>query len=308
MKASVIDAIKKSAAVPSMPQVVVRFLEVIQAPDFDYDELVKVMSTDPGTVSEVLRLANSSLFGISRKVTSLRHALTLLGPSRTRALVLGRYLVGAMSSKSTAGLDMSYFWRRSLASAVVGARFADRIVPRMRDDVFISALLADIGIPILAEAFPDTYASIVARYAPLGDAFTVQDELDAVGTTHAEVSSMVLTYWSVPDLVTRAVHMQHSTSPPDDAGSGTIARILNASDRIAEVLCEVPDVAVAANVCAEAAAFVGVEPVVLIDLLAEIETDIEELASILRIDVIPSNVYALIAKAIQSQLSLETSQ
>ena len=60
MNANLLDAIKKSAAVPSMPQVVTRFLEIMQDPSFDYNDLVKVLSSDPGTVSEVLRLVNSA--------------------------------------------------------------------------------------------------------------------------------------------------------------------------------------------------------------------------------------------------------
>ena len=85
MNATVLEAIKKSAAVPSMPQVVTRFLELMQDPDFDYRDLVTVLSTDAGTVSEILRLVNSALFGVRQKIVSLRQALTLLGPKRTPA-------------------------------------------------------------------------------------------------------------------------------------------------------------------------------------------------------------------------------
>jgi len=306
MNAAVLDAIKRSAAVPSMPQVVVRFLEVIQDPDFEYDELVKCMSTDPGTVSEVLRLANSALFGVQEKITSLRQALTLLGPQRTRSLVLGRYLVSAMGSKTVDGFDMGYFWRRSLASAVVSTRFAIQVAPRLRDDVFISALLADIGIPILAQAMPERYGRLAKRYAPRGRDFTDEEEREAVGATHAEVSAMVLTYWSLPVLVTRAVNLQQSMNPGNDGGVGTIARILNSSDRIAKILCDVPDMDRAATVCAKATAFINVDMSILFDLLGGIEQDIEGLAAILRIDVIPSNVYALIAAAVRDRLSAAT--
>lgn len=303
MNAATLESIKKSAAVPSMPQVVVRFLEVIQDPYFEHDELVKTLSTDAGTVSEVLRLANSALFGVRQKITSLKQALTLLGPKRTRSLVLGRYLVGTMGRRHCDSLDMSYFWRRSLASAVVAARCADTVAPRLRDDVFIAALLADIGVPILAEAMPDAYGIIAERYGPSSPDFCEDDERDAVGVTHAEISAMVLTYWSLPDLVSRAVNLQHSPSVAVDGGSGTIARLINASDRIARILCEVPDVDHAARVCVEAAGFMGVEITTLIDLLGLIEADIEELASILRIDVIPSNVYTLIARAVRERLT-----
>ena len=149
MNAKILEAIKRSAAVPSVPQVVTRFLEIMQDPGFDYDDLVKVLSADAGTVSEILRLVNSALFGIRHKIVSLRQALTLLGPVRTRSLLVGRYLVDAMHRKNVEGLDMNYFWRRSLASSIVAARFADSVVPNQRDETFISALLADIGIPML---------------------------------------------------------------------------------------------------------------------------------------------------------------
>ena len=122
MNARILETIKKSAAVPSMPQVVLRFLEIMQDPEFDYKDLERVLATDPGTVGEVLRLANSALFGVRNKVVSIKQALTLLGPKRTRSLLLGRYLVDTMSHRKVAGLDMSYFWRRSLAASVVASQ------------------------------------------------------------------------------------------------------------------------------------------------------------------------------------------
>jgi HD-like signal output (HDOD) protein len=136
MNPKVAEAIRQSAAVPSIPQVVMRFLEVIQDPNFNYDDVVKVLSVDAGMVSEVLRLSNSALFGVSRKVTTLKQALTLLGPRRTRSLVIGRYLTEAVGNTGEGLIDRSYFWRRSLASAVIAARIADEVCPRQRDEVF----------------------------------------------------------------------------------------------------------------------------------------------------------------------------
>lgn len=301
MNAQVLEAIKRSAAVPSMPQVVTRFLEIIQDPGFDYGDVIKVLSADAGTVSEILRVANSALFGVRQKIVSLRQALTLMGPKRTRSLLLGRYLVDAVSHRHPSGLDMSYFWRRSLASSVLASRFADVILPRQRDEVFIAALLADIGIPILGEAMPGPYTPIVAKYTPHGKYVTGDEESAIVGVTHAEVSAMVLTHWTLPEPVSMAVNLHQSTNP----GTGDVAimaRALNAADRIGRLLCEVPEMAEVSTVCIEAMEFIGVDPLVLVRLLNTVESDIEELASALRIDVVPSNVYALIAKAVQEKI------
>ncbi len=302
MNANVIEAIKKSAAVPSVPQVVTRFLEIMQDPNFAHNDLVKVLSADAGTVGEILRLVNSALFGVREKILSLRQALTLLGPKRTRSLLLGRYLVDAMSQKQVAGLDMSYFWRRSLASSVVGARLAEGILPERQDEVFIGALLADIGIPIIAEALPDQYAALAARYAPRSKPFTPEEELEAVEVTHAQVSAMVLAHWTLPDSVSCAVNL-HQSQNPGEGEVASISRLLHASDSIARLLCEVPHPEEIVDVCTEATAFVGMEVEALTRILPPIENDIEQLAEVLRIDVIPSKVYALITKSVQERLS-----
>ncbi|UCC30517.1 MAG: HDOD domain-containing protein [Phycisphaerales bacterium] len=302
MKASVLETIKKSAAVPSIPQVVLRFLEIMQDPHFEYYDLVKVLSADAGTVSEVLRLANSALFGVRNKIVSLQHALTLLGPKRVRSLLLGRYLVDSMSKKQVNGLDMRYFWRRSFASSVVASHFAHSLLPHHRDEASIGAVLADIGIPILAEAFPDKYRPILARYAPNGDPAVMDDELEAVEVTHGQVSAMVLAHWKLPETVTNAVNL-HQSANPGEGNIATIGRILNASDRIGRILCEVPTPEEIISVCTGAISFVAMDMDVLAKLLPTIENDIEELADTLRIDVIPNNIYALIAQTLQEHLS-----
>lgn len=304
MKPEMAKLIRESAAVPSIPQVVQRFLEVISDPNFDYSDVVKILSVDAGTVSEILRLANSALFGVSRKVTSLKQALTLLGPRRTRSLVLGRFLVETVGGDSAAGgVDRSYFWRRSLACGVIAARVADKLCPRHRDEVFLSALLADVGVTILAEVLPEAYADFAANYAPYGDRFDADAEQRAVDTSHCEVSAMVLAEWQLPEPMCRAVAASHDDTIEVTDEASQMARVINSADRIAKLLCEIPDVEQCVRVCTEAMDFVGVELSVLINLLADVEKDVEELAAILRIDVIPSNVYGQIAQAVREKLT-----
>jgi HD-like signal output (HDOD) protein len=302
MNAHVIESIRKSAAVPSIPQVVTRFLEVIQDPNFRYEEVVKVLSADAGTVSEILRLANSALFGLPREVTSLRQALTLLGPKRTRSLVLGRCLVDRMNDYPTGRLDKTYFWRRSLVGSVLSARLADAVAPDLREEAFVAGLLADIGVAILANALSEQYEPIAGEYRPKGRYIGEDEERECVGVTHAEVSAMVLSSWGLPETICTAVNLQQSFTIQPTEPAHRIARILNSADRVAKLLCEIPDEEQVALTCGEATAFIGVDLQALAGILEDIETDVRELALILRTDVIPSSVYARIAKVIQQQL------
>jgi len=300
MNAQVLDAIKRSAAVPSVPQVVTRFLEVIQDPNFDYEDLANLLSADPGMAGDLLRLTNSALFGVSRKITSLRRALTLLGPKRTRSLVLGRYLVESVGRTDIAGLNAAYFWRRSLVTAVLAARLARAQASRRQEDVFICGLLSDIGLPVLAQALPAEYKPIAARYAPNTAPFTDDDERAAVGVTHGEVSAMVLSYWGLPEPVCTAVNCHHARVSGDDAPSFA-ARLVGAGDAVARLLCETPDPDEVGRVCADVAAITGLSLADLGQAVTEIQDDVDELASVLHLDVLPDEAYTLVTQAIQEQ-------
>ena len=164
-------------------------------------------------------------------------------------------------------------------------------------------MLADIGVAILSNALGEQYDPIATRYRPKGLPFTDDEERESVGVTHAEVSAMVLSGWGLPETICMAVNLQQSlTVKPVDAAT-RIARILNASDRIAALLCEVPEPDMAAITCAEAMAFINVDLKTLVNILDDIEKDVEELASILRTDVIPTSAYDLIAQSVQRQLT-----
>ena len=81
-----------------------------------------------------------------------------------------------------------------------------------------------------------------------------------------------------------------------------MAKFLHAADSIGRILCEIPDTDEAGDICLEALSFAGVRLEILVEQLPRIESDIEELAHVLRIDVIPSKVYAQIAAAVQGKI------
>jgi len=302
MDTTILELVKHSAAIPSMPQVAVRFLEIVQDPDFDYREVVEVLSSDPGTTSEILRLANSSLFGVTRKVTALPHAMTLLGIRRVRSLVLGRYIVESLSKRGCASVEPAYYWRRSLTTAVMAARLADAIMPDRREEAFIAGLLADIGIVILDEAVPTKYRAIAEQYRPGGNPDLALAENVLLSATHGQVSAMVLDHWKLPEAVCEAVRW-HPWEMKEQ-GKDSLADVVGAADRMSKRLCETPvDIDAVIADCREIAHVMNVAPETLARCLMEIEEHITEFSSLLKIDVISSQVYQLIASKIQECLT-----
>jgi HD-like signal output (HDOD) protein len=308
MDQQLLDIIEQSAAVPTMPQVVTRFIEISADPDYKADELVEVLSVDPGITSELLRLTNSPLFGLSRKVSSLKQAVTLLGMNRVRTLVLGRYLVGRMQGilREPGNFSLSYYWRRSLTQAVLASRLADHLAPQYREEAFIASLLSDSGVVVMAQAIPERYESILSEYAPLRGQNLDQMERDLFGITHAEVSALVLEKWMLPQLVVGAVRRHHDSDLElPTSTERQLPLIVAAANNVAKLLCEKPDRANVVQYCQQAIEKLGIDVAGLARVLDQMQNDINQFADLLGVGIITSHIYERVIEMVQKELSAQ---
>lgn len=304
MHTETLEAIKRSAAIPSMPLIATRCYEMTSDPDCDFTKLVELLSTDPGIASDILRLSNSALFGVTRQVGSLKQAITLLGMKRVRDLVMARYLVQMVNESATDLIDINYFWRRSLTTGILSSKFADTLAPQKRDELFIGGLLADVGVVILAKALPSKYAPAAEQYRPHGTDDWIADEYNLMGVEHGEVSAMVLEQWKLPSELVEAVRNHHA-APGDPAGKSQdmlLAQIIGGASLIARVLCEATRPETAAAACVAAMDRVNFDVQVLVAGLEGIDDDIKQMADLLGVEVINSKLFGMIGELLVKEL------
>lgn len=304
MNAAVQHIIESTDAVPSVPHIVTRLLDVTNDPNFKQADVVRVLSSDPGVASDILRMANSALFGGQVRTATLGDALTRLGVRRIRTLVISRAMIVGLSAAPTRSIDSSYYWRRSLATAVLASQAADRLKLALRDQAFIGGLLCDVGVVILARALPVDYAPIAELYGPHAGQHITQIELERLNVTHADVGAAAMTKWSLPEELITAIRNHHVAASTDTSPSGRLARALGACSEIARVLCESNTRQEAGAICRNGAAAIGLSGLDLREILQRVEKDIEELATILHVDVIASKVYKVIAEELASTVSV----
>src|SRR5690606_1118285 len=109
----------------TLPRVAMEVLELTDRPNVDIPALRKCVEHDPALTTKVLRVVNSSLFGLPRQVTDLNHALTLLGVKPLKMLVLGFSLPPDLFAGLQAEVLQQY-WRRSIIKAVAAREIARR--------------------------------------------------------------------------------------------------------------------------------------------------------------------------------------
>lgn len=302
MEPAVTHAIESQQALPAAPDVVARLMQITKNQEYRTSEVVQLITSDAGLATDVLRLANSALLGGGRKLTSISEAIVRLGANQVRTLVLGRGLIDAFQRTRVPDFDMSYFWRRSLATAALSARFAEAIGNIPTDMAFTCGLLADIGILVLARAMPDKYAPILSQYVPQHGDEMVVSETELLGGTHADISAMALEKWSLSEDVIQSVRYHHSVELPDVTPRVKhLAHILNGAGEIARFLSEARNKSIVRSMCLWAVETIGVRTNVLQSVLKKVESDINELAQALRVDIVSSKVFELLASAIAEQ-------
>ncbi len=215
----ILERIRTADNLPSLPAVALRVLELADRDSVSVREMAAVLEQDPALAVKLLRVANSPLFRTKCRAASIPQAIVQLGMRTVRLLTLSFSFVESFRQVSECVFDFTWFWRRSITSAVAARLLAQRLDPAQADEVFACALLANIGKLAANACIPDLYARVIARRADSGE-HIVLAERAILGTTHGEIGATLLGHWGFPlrfcELV-RAHHHQWEPSDIDEA-------------------------------------------------------------------------------------------
>jgi HD-like signal output (HDOD) protein len=204
----VIQLIANTDAVPPLPVVVGRMLQVADNPSSNAMDLANIIAEDTALTARVLKLVNSSFYGFSREISTVTESVILLGFEAITNLVIGMTITSLMAVGQSRVLDRQRFWQHSLGAAAA-ARILSRLVDYPNpEEAFIAGLMHDIGKLFFDEYMPDEYAAVV-RLLHAGERNELRAEHDVLQTDHASAGQMLLRRWRLPviyQLVTRYHH------------------------------------------------------------------------------------------------------
>ncbi len=228
---------------PALPAAVMELMAMLGRDDLDPAELSAKLSVDMALTAKILRLANSSFYGLRREVTSVADAVALLGLRMVKGLVTAAALGAALKPPACEGFDFATFWRNGVARAV-GAQMLGFAVDADPQAAFTTGLLFRVGQIVLAAQFPERYAEVLAVTAATGSPL-VQIERDLLGIDHAQVGARVVEHWRFPPSMSTAIG---ALDGPLAAGAlPTLGQIVSAADRLVEAAAAGADPAGAAG-------------------------------------------------------------
>jgi len=216
--------------VPPFPTVAARILVLVTREDISTQEIGDLIKLDPSFSAELLRFANSALFGVSRQVTSLPHAVSLLGLDRVQTMAtfvsLNKLVQSSLKVRA-----LRKCWVHSLVTAMV-AEGAAQLVSVPHDAAYTAGLLHNLGSLGLMSAYPDCYARMLEVSNDYGFDL-LKTERDLFEIDHCAAGAFLAQDWNFPDEIAAAIANHHE--PPVQA-ERSLDNVVKLAWRLADTL------------------------------------------------------------------------
>lgn len=271
------DVVRHLLDLPSLPAVVMELLSSIDAQDVDISVLAKKVSHDQALMAKTLRLANSPVYGLQVKVTTLSQAITFLGFQATRNLIIAAAVTGCFAEGKCRGFDYKAFWRHSIATAAC-AKVLARRMKFNQDYAFTAGLLHDIGRLVLVTSFPEQYAKAIA-YRKEHDCELLEAERHVLGVDHVAAGVALAGHWNFSDTMRVAIAHHHDPEAPGAGFLATIVHVANAIVHALDIARDEDDLVPAVSSVAWTA--LGLNEESYLHAFRETEVQFEEISSIL---------------------------
>ncbi len=219
---------------PTPPIVFTQIIKVINNPNSSAYEIGAIIAEDPALTAKVLKLTNSSYYGMLSTITNVKQAIVILGLDIVKSLVISASVFDSFSKNSA--LDREYlenFWRHSLLVAFM-AKIVSRFVKRgflyESEIAFSGGLLHDIGKLIIISHLPEEYSKIKTVSEKEASSSEIDIESSVLQFTHSDLGSYMTARWNLPGEICFAILHHHSQ---EAMSVDSFAGVIHLADQLA---------------------------------------------------------------------------
>jgi len=197
MKESLVKSIK---SLPPLSQTIVEINKIYNNPDATVSDMAKVIEKDPMVMANLLKTANSPLYGFAKEIKTVLQAVSLFGMSTTRTIVIGN------SIRKLLNVDMEPYKITSERFAEISAMQARLAFEWFKEsdkqkaeELQLVAFLQETGKILIASEIiqeDETYA-FSSEIEMTNDVAAV--ERSFVGNSASEVSGYIFEHWKFDD-------------------------------------------------------------------------------------------------------------
>lgn len=208
------EVIAKLEALPALPDIYNELVEALADEKISMKRIGDILARDMALTTAVLRIVNCAFFGFTARITSIHHAVSLLGIQTLRTIVLSTHLFTTLTPAETPLFSVSMLWDHGVRVGGLAKVVAEKekLSERLRDDCVVGGMLHDIGKLVLATVLRTEFSEVLAMVeetnCPVHEA-----EKKILGVTHAEVGAYLMGLWGFNHAQMSTVRWHHDPQP-----------------------------------------------------------------------------------------------
>lgn len=232
------DLLRNNNSIPTLPEVVLRIQDLIAQEDAGTAEIGALVAEDPPLAAKVLRIANSSFYGLAGECMSTEHASTVLGVKVLKNIVTQVAVMDLFEHVENPCLNVADLWSHAIFTAQLCSMLAER-AKRAGDlapeEYYVCGLLHDVGKLVMLDGLGERYFDVI-RASSERDVPLHQVEREMLSFTHTDVGAMVAKRWDLPENVGNAIQYHHG--PRSRVAGDPVVSLVAHSNLLAHRLTE----------------------------------------------------------------------
>ena len=217
--------LEKLGGIPPVPEVARKVLRLAGSEDARLADIARLIASDQGLATQILRTCNSAYYGIPHQVKSVSRAVALLGFKAVRNLVVIHSIPRQRAGNAT--YAESAIWTHSAGGAIVARMLAAEKREGDPEEAMLGGLIHDAGRLVLNLMMPEHYEPVMRSiYNREGRSSDIENA--RLGFDHTLVGELVLEKWNFPAELVHAIRHHHDA--PE--GLDTLTLVVRAADEM----------------------------------------------------------------------------
>lgn len=230
------EALSEISHIATLPEITMQIINLVEDATSTAQDLQEVISNDPALSSRILKVVNSSFYGLPGQVGSINRAIVMLGLNAVKNIAIAASLAKLFRGGDlTPQFSAKMLWSHSNAVAICCKIFNDKLRLGLGDEAYLSGLMHDIGIMLEMQFDRNLLIDVIGRTGPDGEGTPANDMLTVeegvFGATHEDFGKGLCIQWKFPAAFAAVCGHHHDPlSAPEECR--TLACLVCIADRL----------------------------------------------------------------------------
>jgi len=231
------EALSEISHIATLPEITMQIINLVEDASSTAQDLQEVISNDPALSSRILKVVNSSFYGLPGQVGSINRAIVMLGLNAVKNIAIAASLAKLFRGGDlTPQFSAKMLWSHCNAVAITCKIFNDKLRLGLGDEAYLSGLMHDIGIMLEMQFDRNQLIDSISRTGPDAEGVPANDmlsiEVSVFGATHEDFGKGLCEQWKFPASFAAVCGYHHDPlNAPEE--HRTLACLVCVADRLA---------------------------------------------------------------------------